>query len=488
MRSHETTPFQRLGIRTLILMVLVVVGPMADAVAQSSSSPAALRRTINRAFDVNDYESAASLIEVYLEQVPNDAAMLYNAACAKSRLDAFDESASYLLRAMKAGFRDFAHMRDDPDLAGLKDHPTYRRIFEKLDGKDAARNQTALAQWRSQFDSDDYVYETDESRRIQYATALDPIAHLEMRQMLETEADHLIDTLFGAPPGYFVLIAVPRPDDAREFFQGDASIGGIYQHSRRQLVARNIGGSLRHEFFHAMHYGHMERLNQVHRLWVQEGMASLYENYELDDDGEVTFLPNERQMITQSRARAGRLLRWEIIFEMSPEEFMRKAGPLYPQVRSMFRYVAEHGKLVEWYRAYTRNFSSDPSGKGAFEQVFDRSIREIERDWRKWVSAEPSLDMVVRSGDASLGIRSAPNLSNDGVVITDVLPRSAAGAAGLRRGDVIVAADGQETRTLRELQAFIGAKEVGDLVALRVRRGDAYVTKSVRLRPFAGGA
>jgi hypothetical protein len=313
------------------------------------------------------------------------------------------------------------------------------------------------------------------------------VAHLEMREMLEAEADHLIDTLFGAPPGYFVLSAVPRPTDANEFFQGDASIGGIYQHSRRQLVARNIGGSLRHEFFHAMHYGHMERLNQVHRLWVQEGLASLYENYELDN-GDVTFLPNERQRITKSRAKRGLLMRWEIIFEMTPEEFMRKAGPLYPQVRSMFRYVAEKGKLVEWYRAYTRNFSGDPSGKRAFEQVFDRSIREIERDWRKWVSREPSLDMVVRSGDASLGIRSAANLSNDGVVITDVLPRSAAGAAGLRRGDVIVAADGLETRTLRELQALIGTKEDGELVALRVRRGDTYLTKSVQLRPFAGGA
>ncbi|NIM60902.1 MAG: hypothetical protein GTO30_04390, partial [Acidobacteria bacterium] len=52
--------------------------------------------------------------------------------------------------------------------------------------------------------------------------------------------------------------------------------GGIYEHERRRLIARDIGASLRHELTHAYHYADMDRLGQRHPLWVQEGIATLY--------------------------------------------------------------------------------------------------------------------------------------------------------------------------------------------------------------------
>lgn len=87
-------------------------------------------RQIHKAFDEGAYARAARLIDEHLEDSPNDAVMLYNGACAQCRLDNHDDAANYLYRAMKAGFRDFAHMRSDPDLAGLREHPTYVRILE----------------------------------------------------------------------------------------------------------------------------------------------------------------------------------------------------------------------------------------------------------------------------------------------------------------------------------------------------------------------
>lgn len=476
-------------LRRLVAMaaMLTLAGIAPPAAGQSASHPSTLRRQIYRAFDVGSWEDAVELIELYLEKVPNDSAMLYNAACAHCRLNNLDTAASYLYRAMKAGYRDLERMRDDPDLQGLRDHPTYKRIFETLDGRDENRSADLLEQWRESYGSPEYHYETDRKHRIQYATALDEVTHDEMRAMLEAEADHLIATLFEAPPRHFVLIAVPTPEHADRYFNGDAQIGGIYQHSRRTLVARNIGGSLRHEFFHAMHYGHMDRLDQFHRLWVQEGLAALYEDYELRDDGSITFLPNERHNITRSRAKAGRLYDWSDIFAMNSEEFMRRAKYLYPQVRSMFRYVAEQGNLVSWYRAYTRNFGRDPSGAIAFEAAFDKPVREIERDWRRWVISQPALDMEIGNGDAALGIRSGHNLRNDGVLVTDVLPNSAAEAVGLEKGDVIVAVDGQDTRTMRALQVAIGSKRVGEFVELRVQRDGVYFAVTVQLRPMTAG-
>ena len=40
----------------------------------------------------------------------------------------------------------------------------------------------------------------------------------------------------------------------------------------------------------------------------------------------------------------------------------------------------------------------------------------------------------------------------------------------LKEGDVIVAANGQDTRSMRELQVIIGGKKVGDRIELRIRR------------------
>ena len=57
-----------------------------------------------------------------------------------------------------------------------------------------------------------------------------------------------------------------------------------------------------------MHYGHMARLGQRHPLWVQEGLATLYEDYDLDTAGTVRFLPNRRHNIARRRARSGRTM------------------------------------------------------------------------------------------------------------------------------------------------------------------------------------
>lgn len=471
----------------LVLMGLILLVTGTATLAQSATSPASLRRQINKAFNVGSYEDAASLIEIYLEKRPDDSRMLYNGACAASRLAAYDKAASYLHRAFKAGFRDVDLMRSDPDLKGLRSHDTYGKIFNTLKPRGVNPADDAIEKWRDSYPGAEYRYETDHERKLQYITALDAVAHQAMREMLEAEADHLLDSIFLKPPSYFVLIAVPTPKDADEYFEGNHSIGGLYQHSQRTLVARNIGGSLRHEFFHVMHYGHMERLDQVHRLWIQEGLASLYENYDLQEDGAITFLPNERHNIARARAKSGSLMRWRNLFEMSSDDFMRRANSLYPQVRSMFRFIADRGKLVQWYQTYTRNYGIDPTGRLAFERTFDDSLHRIEREWRKWLVSQDPLDLDIRPGDASLGIRSGINLGNDGVLITDVLPRSAAASVGLRKGDVIVAANGQDTRSMRELQTIIGSMRVGQLIELRIRRDEDYFTVSARLRPLRGG-
>lgn len=455
---------------------------------QRSTASQTLERQVYECFVRQDYAKVVTLINAHLKTAPGDADMLYNLACAYCLLDDDDRSATALLRAFKAGFSDIEHMRSDPDLQGLREHPTFRRILEEADKVSLRRTRDALKLWQAAYGSENYTYESDKERRINYAVALDAESFKSVRTMLEREADQVNRTLFnGQTPGYDVLIAIPTPEDADDFFNGQDDIGGMYQHSMRRLVARDIGGSLRHEFFHALHYADMERTRQRHPLWLQEGLATLYEDYEIDAAGDIKFLPNDRQMLAKSRAKAGRLVKLNDLFAMNAEMFMDKAQQHYPQVRSLFEYVADQGKLVEWYQMYVKTFDDDPTSAKAFEQVFAKPLDEIERDWRKWQIAQPSIDLNIGDDDAALGIRSDENLANDGVLVTYVIPGSSASRSGIRHRDVIVAVDGRSTPSLIDLRKVIAVKSVGDEVQVKLRRGEEYHTLRVKLRPLAGG-
>jgi hypothetical protein len=215
-------------------------------------------------------------------------------------------------------------------------------------------------------------------------------------------------------------------------------------------------------------------------------MAALYEDYRINDDGSITFLPNDRQVSVKARGKAGKLIKWKDLFEMSAQEFMNKPHQMYPQVRSVFEFIADQGKLERWYRAYVRHFEADRSGRKALEIAFGQPPEETERAWRRWVSEQPEIDLQIRGDDAALGIRSRENASNDGVLITDIVPGSAAAGGRLRRGDVIVSVDGQPTRSLMELRKIIASKSVGDEVEIRARRNGEYLVIQVTLKPAYG--
>lgn len=484
----------RLSVRSSLLgvcatmMFMAVVAAWSTAAAQSSGrTQQSLERQVVACFDRQDYQAALELIQERLKVAPNDANMLYNAACANALLGHEDDAASTLLRAVKAGFRDFDHLQVDPDLKSIRQHPTYLAIVEASDRVSALEGMSAVERWRTEYPSPAYRYETDEKRHLTYATALDADAHQRMRKMLEREADQLLGSLFEKPPSYTILIAIPTPEDADKFFNGEDSVGGLYDHTQKRLVARNIGGSLRHEFFHVMHFGDMERLNQQHPLWMQEGLACLYEDYEISGNGTIKFLPNDRQIIVKRRAKSGILVKWKDLFGLSAKQFMNRAQELYPQVRSIFEFVADQGKLAEWYKIYVANFDEDRSGAKSFEIVFNKPMQDVEKQWRLWIANQPEIDITIGYGDASMGIRAGDGSSNDGVVITEVIPKSAASRAGLRKGDVIVSIEGQSTPSGPELRQIVAARRVGDVISVRVRRDGQYLSVTLTLQPLVGG-
>jgi hypothetical protein len=454
--------------------------------------PAALDRFVVRCFLSGDYGPAAEALARHVERHPRDASAHYNLACALSRLGQIDRAAESLFNAIEAGFREFNHMKQDVDLEPIRGHEIYLAILEAIERVEAPRRdatpgsmaQLAQSAWRDRFGEEHYHFERDVARKLLYAVALDDRSRERVRSMLALEADHLARTLFDATFDAEVFIAIPTPSHADEWLL-EARVGGSYVHAHRTLVSRTIGGNLRHEFCHVMHHAHMDRLQQNHRLWVQEGLATLYEDYELRDAQPIRFLPNERHNVVKRLASMNRLVPWNRLFSMTDDEFMARAEQHYPQVRSIFEFLADEGKLESWYDAYVAHFASDPDGVKAFETAFGESIDSVERRWLGWLNEEPLADLAVTRGDAALGIRADAQLVNDGVRIAEVLPGSAADGL-LRVGDIITAIDGVATPESSQLVALIAARRVGERVNLTIRRGAGYEEVPVTLRALDG--
>ena len=74
-----------------------------------------------------------------------------------------------------------------------------------------------------------------------------------------------------------------------------------------------------------------------------------------------------------------------------------------------------------------------------------------------------------------------PPFNAVGVVVTQVVADSPADKAGLRSGDLIVAADGQTIDGAHPLDALIRQKKVGDTMELKVQRGNENQTLKATL-------
>lgn len=340
-------------------------------------------------------------------------------------------------------------------------------------------------EWKKRFGTKVYRYTEDEAHRLVFATCLDEASHAEMQRMLEAQADQQSATLFDAVPDVEVFLAIAKPADAKAVIGGSQTTEGMYEHPRRRLVASDIGMVLRHEFTHLMHFGQMERLGQPHLIWVQEGIASLYENYDLQPDGAIVFQPNLRHNQARKMASARTFMPFAKLITLSLDDFMDKSQQLYPQVRSMFEYIADSGKLRKWYRRYTETYAQDRTGKLALEEVFGKPLSQIENDWRTWVLKRPAVSVSAAVGNRNIGIEVVG--ATDGIQVRKVERLGIAARAGVKVGDVITAVDGTAVRSAREFIAALGSVKAQN-ATLTVRRGQERVEIAIEFPAANSGA
>jgi len=100
------------------------------------------------------------------------------------------------------------------------------------------------------------------------------------------------------------------------------------------------------------------------------------------------------------------------------------------------------------------------------------------------VLARAVMEQLIKYGEVKrgrLGIAMTNATGIEGAQIAEVEPNSPAAAAGLRKGDVVVALNGHPVRGSAELRARLGVVPAGDTVDLQVQRGKETQTIKARI-------
>lgn len=485
--------------RCLLLLAILALGA-DDPPTKSAPLPPTrgqLELTLARLNSAQRHTEALALIDAYLTAHPDDAQVLFDGARTACKLSDARSAATYAIRALRAGFLDDRALDDDPALTRLRAHESWEQVravrHQLRDDAARARElakqqdpqagdetiaQQSLREWMARFPGGNYRVETNDQLNLIIASAIEREGLDKAIEMVGALSQSLRKNLFRELQQDRVLLVVATSKDAAAFFRNPEH-GGLYAHEARRLVARDTGATLRHEYAHVLHFGDMQRLKQHHPIWIQEGLATLFEDWRVGAAGEPVILANLQSNETLDRVRDHQTTPWIEFFTLDAESFMAQPNRNYAQARSLLTFVAAHQKLGEWYRLYTSGYGEDSTGRRALELVFAAPIGRIESMWKAWVLANGKRDSTIDPGDGvmGVGISGVP----DGVRIDSLAPGGPAVAAGLAVGDVLTEIQGHQVRSIADFLLVTATRHAGENLQVRYRRGKLYSIVGVRL-------
>lgn len=444
------------------------------------------------AMESGEYEKAEALFRRQLESQPRNFVPWYNLGCALSMQGKAEEAMEAVERAIELGFSDLSHLTRDPQLRAIRALARYQEIIDNWDRILDAQADAAFDLLKEQY-GPRYHYESDEALRVRFISEHDDELFEMMREEIETVTRWGMEEVFFNLRGEaeerkdpWVTVIVPNERDFRRWavsafgpaaLRTFSQIGGSYSHDRKQLVSMDIGGTLRHEFFHALHWRSCGRERQMHAIWVQEGLCSLVEDYDRTPEGGIRIARSWRTNVAHRLARNGGLMDIDELAALPPEQFS-SANPLsnYAQARAVFLFIYESGKLGEWYRTYCETFAEDRSGVKAIEAVFGKPIAQVNEDYKAWVHRLEEVPDTLHRPRAKLGAETDAGLGA-GLKVLSVTRA----ARPLRRGDVIISINGRPVREINEFYRVMGAYEPGETVTVRYKRGDAFSDARIML-------
>lgn len=467
--------------RNLTLLIALVLG-LGAMCAHAQPAPEAEKAI--EAFNRQDFDEAERLWRAWSERDPAAFVPLYNLACARSMRGDVDGAGEHLLRAIERGFVDIHQLKSDPNLRAFRRTETYDQILAGWGTFLEKRAETDLAQARERF-GPRYNYTKDEKYRLTFASAFDTVTSRQAREEVRRTADWAIKNVFtdlavGAENAHdaWVMVVLPNAADFQKWAletYGDipgtatSTLGGAYAHDQKRLVTQDLGSTLRHEFFHVLHWRSADRLGQRHPVWIQEGLAAPVEDMDQTHQGAWEPAVSWRTNSIRNLAEQNKLIPIESLASMDRSRFATNR-PLanYAMSRGVFMYLHERGKLAEFYSRYTRDFAEDPSGLAALLGVLGMSAKDLDEELRVWCR---SLEEVYeQNSPPAFGIGLELDLSRgDGPVVRRITHDSAK-RAGLRAGDVITGMNGRSVRDLNEFYRVLTSLKEGQRVEVTYHR------------------
>jgi hypothetical protein len=172
---------------------------------------------------------------------------------------------------------------------------------------------------------------------------------------------------------------------AKEFFDDEPDTPyGYYLPAKRALIM-NIatgGGTLVHEIVHP----YIEANFPEAPAWFNEGLGSLYEQSGTRD-GRIYGYTNWRLAGLQRGLEKGTVPTFKSLTAMTRSEFYREAnGTNYAQARYLCYYLQEKGLLRDFYREFSTNVATDPTGFKSLQKILgEEDMTAFQAKWERFV-------------------------------------------------------------------------------------------------------
>jgi hypothetical protein len=448
-----------------------------------------------KAFMAGDVAKAEGLLLEQLKIQPKNFVVYYNLACCRAMQKDPKGGCDYLTKAIENGFCDLRQLEHDPTLDALRGEQRFRDILNNWPAILEARRDANVKGTEELFKKG-YTNSKDERLKLSYRSAFDEnssrIAKEEMVRLAEWGDECVIPGLLDKGQmerDAWVVVVLPNRQDFMKWvvsMYGPDAVGstsmiaGAYEHDQKRLVSMDLGATLRHEFFHVLHWRDMTRRGQMHPIWIMEGLCSLVEDYDFDKEGHLHPTVSWRSNIVKRLEKLGQLAPIEEIAKLSPFQFSG-SRPLakYAQARTIFLYLSDQGKLKDWYVEYTGAYREDPTGVKAIEKVLGKPIKDVNKDYRAWVRKIDMVPEEIKPGMASLGVEIDAG-NGEGPVVLGI-DRRGSDRPDLKMNDIITSIDHRATRDVAELVRVLSGYKPGDTVEVGYRRGKIYGTTSVTL-------
>jgi hypothetical protein len=248
---------------------------------------------------------------------------------------------------------------------------------------------TRLAEVREQLPSKDFTI-IRQSPFIVVGDEAPETVKARARGTVKWAVDHLKELYFDRDPEE-VLVIWLFADRKSYRTNAETLFGSIpdtpygYYSSYYKALVMNIatgGGTLVHEIVHPFMRANFPKCP----AWFNEGMGSLYEQ-SAERNGRIVGLTNWRLAGLQVAITNDLVPSFGTLLSTTEDEFYNDdPGTNYAQARYLCYYLQEKDLLVDFYKAFHKAHTKDPTGQRTLQKILGTDdLPKFQKEWQKWV-------------------------------------------------------------------------------------------------------